>query len=79
MRTTGKTKRELAVSAALLGAAAAEVRCQADHECLTEQESEELHAIGRRIEEISASLFDQSQPGVGRIVFDLTVARRLDG
>jgi len=78
VRTSGKTKRELAVSAALIGAAAAQVRCEADHECMTDQEAEELHAIGRRLEAIAESLFDQAQPGAGRTLFDLAVLERLD-
>lgn len=78
MRTSGRTKRELAITAALLGQCGAQVRCEAEHPAITEQEAEELEAIGRRLMEISESLFDQSQPGVGRTVFDLEVAKRLE-
>ena len=77
MRTSGRTKRELAISAAQLGTVAAQVRCEADHRCLTDQEAEELQAIGRRLEEIAESLFTQAQPGAGRTVFDLDVDKRL--
>lgn len=78
MRTSRKTKRELAVSAALIDSYAAQIQCEADHECLTEQEAAELHAIGRRLQEIAESLFEQAEPGAGRIVFDLAVDDRLN-
>ena len=68
MRTAGKTKRELAVTAALLGMVGAEVRCDAEHECLDTDEnreySVELEAIGRRLEDIAEILFDRAQPEI---------------
>lgn len=77
MRTAGRTKRELAISAAQIGTVAAQVRFEADHRCLTDQEQDKLQAIGRRLEEIAESLFTQAQPGAGRTVFNLNVNKRL--
>lgn len=70
MRSSGRTKRELAVSAALIGAAAAQVMAEAEHACITDQENDELEAIGRRLHAIAGDLFDQSLPGRSRTVYE---------
>ena len=67
MRSTGKTKRELAVSAALIGMAGAQVRCEAEADVLyhvdeNREYSIELEEIGQRLEAIAEILFDRSQP-----------------
>ncbi len=77
MRSTAKSKRELAVEAALIGVIAAQVRCEAEADVVTQQEADELDWIGRRLHEIAESMYDQSQPGVARVVFSLDVAHRM--
>lgn len=62
MRTNANTKRELAVSAALLDACAAQVSAEAEHGCMPDHEANALLTYARGIRGVAESLFNKSQP-----------------
>lgn len=62
MRTNANTKRELAVSAGLLDAAAAQVMSEAEHGCMPDHEASALLTYARGIRNVAESLFNKSQP-----------------
>lgn len=62
MRTGANTKRELAISAALIDAAAAQISLEADHECMPAKEAMALSTYARGLRGVAESLFLKSQP-----------------
>lgn len=57
MRTPRKTKREMAVSAAILDVLAAQVLSECDHECIPKEMADDLELIGQELRNMSTALF----------------------
>jgi hypothetical protein len=62
VRTNAKTKRELAISAAILDGAAAQIASELEHDCIPEHEAAALDTYARGIRNVAESLFLKSQP-----------------
>ena len=64
MRTNANTKRELAISAAIIDQAAAQISAEAEHGCMPEHEGDALLTYARGLRNVAESLFDKSQPAL---------------
>jgi hypothetical protein len=62
VRTNANTKREKAISAAILDAAAAQIMSEAEHGCVGDHEASALDTYARGIRNVAGRLFNQSQP-----------------
>jgi hypothetical protein len=63
MRTGQNTKREKAISAAILDALAAQISAEAEHEAVANgREADALETYARGIRNVAEALFIQSQP-----------------
>lgn len=65
MRTNANTKRELAISSAILDVLAAQIVLEADHGCMPQHQADALATYARGIRNVAESLFIASQPKPG--------------
>lgn len=60
MRTNRRSKREMAITAAILDIAVAQVLCEAGHKCLDEGQAASLEFHARGISKVAEQLFVQA-------------------